>query len=105
MTTDPIHENRSLGKLYPSEQIHIIAMLITAGHEVHEWTRSPANRLVAVFPVVAGDLSVHDTIRDYTNHKLPLDAKALIDMWMHLRDMTRNKRFAVGTSTPKDHRS
>ena len=96
---EPIFENRSAGKLYRTERIHEAAVLITAGHRVHEYTQSAGARLVISFPQVdETGRSVHDTIRDYGNHDLLLDAKTLIDTWMHIRDLTRNKEFAVGTA-------
>jgi hypothetical protein len=91
-----IHDNRDVGPLYDTDKIHILAVLIVAGHKVRKYTTDRNGRLVAWFPIQGEDgQTVHDTILRYGNHDLPLDARAVIDTWMHCRDMTRNKRFIV----------
>lgn len=93
-----IVENRVLGKLFPTDQVNRAAVLRAAGHMVYKYQISATGRLQWIFPEIDQDTgkSVHDTIRDYNNNALQIDAKALMDIWMEFRDLTRNKEFAVG---------
>jgi len=93
-----IIENKNVGRLFPTDQVNRAAVLSAAGHKVFEYRLSPTGRLQWVFPEVDKDTgkSVHDTIRDYNNNMLTIDAKTLMVTWMEFRDLTRNKEFALG---------
>lgn len=93
--SEPIVENREAGKLYSTDSVPRAAVLCAAGHEIHRFERNTRNKLVFVFPMTnAEGESVHDTIRSYANYELKVVAKKVIDIWMELRDLTRNKEFA-----------
>lgn len=102
-----IIENKKLGKLFPTDQVNRAAALRAAGHKVFEYRISPTGRLQWVFPEVDPETgkSVHDTIRDYNNNTLMVDAKTLMDTWMEFRDLTRNKEFAIGKTETHSIRS
>lgn len=91
-------ENRSAGKLFPTDQVNRAAYLSAAGHKVYKYQLSPTGRLQWVFPEVDLETgtSVHDTIREYNNGTLKVDARMLMTTWMEFRDLTRNKEFALG---------
>jgi len=100
-------ENSKVGRLFPTESVQVAAALRAAGHKIHEYRISPEGRLVFIFPMVDPDTkkSVGDTRKDYSNNSLKVDAKTLIDTWMELRDMIRNKEFILGASEAKPKRS
>ena len=93
-----IVENRNAGRLFPTDQVSRAAFLSAAGHKVYRYQLSPTGRLQWVFPEVDPDtgVSVHDTIREYNNGTLQVDARMLMNTWMEFRDLTRNKEFALG---------
>jgi hypothetical protein len=102
---EEIRENRLEGRYYPTERIDIVAVLMTAGHPVYEYTLSPTNRLVAWFPFKNDKgIDIQETLRLYGNRDLPLDARSLVENWMHCRDLTRNKRFIRGTTKAPTNR-
>ena len=91
-------EHRTLGRMYTTDHVGRAAVLRASGHKVHEYRVSPAGRLVWVYPMTNPETgqSVHDTLRDYTNNCLQVDAKSLMDIWMEFRELTRSKEFVVG---------
>ena len=96
-----IKEHRLHGRFYDTDRIDHVAVLMTAGHNVHEWTLSNAARprLTAWFPFKTKDgVAIQETLRLYGNRELELDARSLVENWMHCRDLTRNKRFIDGPS-------
>jgi len=93
-----IIDNREHGPLYPTTVVQRAAVLRAAGHNIVRFSRDQRGRLVFSFPKTSPEgVTVHDTLRKYINNDLPVDAKTLIDCWMELRDLTRNKEFASET--------
>lgn len=91
--------NRNVGKLFPTIHVHQAAYLRAAGHKIHAYQIDPdTGKLVFQFQSTDPETgrTVHDTIRDYNNHDLKVDAMTIIETWMELRNATRNKGFAVG---------
>lgn len=105
---EEIREGRLQGRFYDTDRIDLIAVLITAGHGVYEYTLNATQRLIAWFPFKnKAGVTIQETLRLYGNRDLSLDARSLVENWMHCRDLTRNKRFIRGapktqTNRPRD---
>lgn len=101
-----IRDNRLQGRFYDTDRIEVVAVLMTAGHDVYEYTVNDKHRLVAWFPFETPDgVLLQETLRLYGNRNLALDARSLVENWMYCRDMTRNKRFIHGAPKAPTDRS
>jgi len=91
-------DNREVGPLFTTERVHVYAALMASGHKLHRYeVDQDTNRMVFYFASAnAAGVSIQDTMRDYANHDLTVDAKTLIDNWNESRDMIRNKGCARG---------